>query len=554
MLIVLKEWCKNKGAFALLILATLMGTAHIAVQSILLLTIKSAVDDTHNIMPVLYVGIISLILGPLGSYLKQLAIQKNFRAMSLRWHEKLVSADFQLFTKNSCSKIFTVGEFLWSATSAMTDLLQIVNCITTVITAIVSMAYLEGTAVIPVLIVYVILAVIFKRISAAYNKVAQDIHAESKHRNQEMEDSIDGFAEIRAFGTQNQHNEKMLNSTNRMFDLKMRRAQISLSSNSLFEIIDLVGIIIVLLICFSKMNNGVITPATVMTLISLVTRLIDPVITVIDIVDTMSESTAKSHDFAEIMGYINSTKSGNLEIPAFESNIEISNLSFAYSPDSSLILKNINMSIKKGERVAIVGSSGNGKSTLAKLLLHFYEPGSGSISIDGVDIRDVTDKSFRRIVGAVQQENCIFPGSIWDNVRYGSDHALESEVVDACKKADIYDFIMSLPEKFDTEVGPRGLKLSGGQKQRIALARIFLKNPDVIVLDEATSALDNTTESSIQRAIDNMQGKTLITIAHRLSTIKDYDKIYVIDKNTVAECGTHDELIAAGGIYASMQK
>ena len=139
-------------------------------------------------------------------------------------------------------------------------------------------------------------------------------------------------------------------------------------------------------------------------------------------------------------------------------------------------------------------------------------------------------------------------------MRYGSEHALESEVIDACKKADIYDFIMSLPEKFDTEVGPRGLTLSGGQKQRIALARIFLKNPDVIVLDEATSALDNTTESSIQRAIDNMQGKTLITIAHRLSTIKDYDKIYVIDKNTVAECGTHDELIAAGGIYAKMQK
>ena len=554
MLIVLKEWCKNKGAFVLLILATLMGTAHIAIQSILLIAIKNAVDDTHDIMPVLYVGIASLVLGPIGSYLKQLAIQKNFRAMSLRWHDKLVSADFQLFTKNSCSKIFTVGEFLWSATNTMTSLLTIINCVVTLLSVIISMAYLEGMLIIPVMIVYIVLAVIFKKISAEYGKCAKDVHAESKKRNQEMEDSINGFAEIRAFGTQEEHNEKMLESTNRMFDLKMHRARISLSSMSLFEIVELIGVAVVLIICFGQMESGLMTPATVMTLISLVMRLIDPVITIVDIVDSISDSTAKSHDFAEIMGYINSTKSGDLDISAFENDIEISNLSFAYSPDSAMILKNINMTIKKGERVAIVGGSGNGKSTLAKLLLHFYEPGSGSISIDGVDIRDVTDKSFRKIVGAVQQENCIFPGSIWDNVRYGSEHALESEVVDACKKADIYDFIMSLPEKFDTEVGPKGLKLSGGQKQRIALARIFLKNPEIIVLDEATSALDNTTESSIQRAIDNMQGKTLITIAHRLSTIKDYDKIYVIDKNTVAECGTHDELIAAGGIYAKMQK
>ena len=166
----------------------------------------------------------------------------------------------------------------------------------------------------------------------------------------------------------------------------------------------------------------------------------------------------------------------------------------------------------------------------------------------------MTDESFRRLVGTVQQENNIFPGSIWSNITYGSSHTLESEVIEACKRARIYDFIIGLPERFDTEVGPRGLKLSGGQKQRIALARLFLKNPEIIILDEATSALDNETESAIQDAIDELQGKTIVTIAHRLSTIKDSDEIYVLNNNTIAEHGTHDELIAKGGLYAAMQK
>ncbi len=545
---------KNKSAFAILIVATILNTAHVAVQSVLLLTIRTAVDSTHDIMPVIMWGITSIVIGPLGTYLKQKAIQLNFKAMSLRWHSKLVGTDYRLFTKQSCSKIFTVGSFLWDVSGTMGDILLIVNCITTVISVVVSMAYISGAAVVPVIVIYLVMALIFKRISNAYARVSDDIHTESKRRNQEMEDSVNGFAEIRAFGTQKCHDNRMLELTNSIFGLKMKRIGITLSYNSLFEIVDWVAVIIVLFVCFSKMDSNSMTPATVMTLIGFVMKLTGPISTIINIMDSVSESTAKAADFAEIMSTKDTVKYGDINIDSFESCIDINNLSFAYSDDSAPILKNINMHIHKGERIAIVGSSGNGKSTLAKLLLHFYEPGSGSIAIDGVDIRNMTDKSFRSMVGAVQQENCIFPGSIMDNVKYGSTNALEADVIDACRKADIYDFIMSLPEKFDTQVGPRGLKLSGGQKQRIALARIFLKNPDIIVLDEATSALDNETESSIQQAIDNMKGKTLITIAHRLSTIRDYDKIYVIDHNTVAECGSHDELIAAGGIYARMQK
>ena len=228
------------------------------------------------------------------------------------------------------------------------------------------------------------------------------------------------------------------------------------------------------------------------------------------------------------------------------------NLSFEYEK-SSLILKNININIQKGQRIGIVGASGNGKSTLAKLLLHFYEATKGSILIDNIDIKDITDESFRKLVGSVQQENTIFPGSVLSNITYGSENAMENEIIKACKKAHIYDFIMSLPDKFNTELGPRGLELSGGQKQRIALARLFLKNPQIIILDEATSALDNGTETLIQDAINELdRNSTVITIAHRLSTIKDCDVIYVIDNHTIAESGNHDQLVAAKGIYYKM--
>jgi ABC-type multidrug transport system fused ATPase/permease subunit len=212
------------------------------------------------------------------------------------------------------------------------------------------------------------------------------------------------------------------------------------------------------------------------------------------------------------------------------------------------------MVIRKGERVGICGETGDGKSTLLKLLNRFYLPDSGHISIDHVNMDQITMSSYRKLVGSVQQENIVFPGSIRDNILFAVPNATEYELIEACKKAELYNFVSKLPEKFDTVVGPRGLTLSGGQKQRIALARLFLQDPEIILLDEATSALDNETETLIQDAIAKLEGKTIITVAHRLSTIKDCDCIYVMKGGRVAEFGTHEKLIERGGIYAAMNK
>lgn len=234
--------------------------------------------------------------------------------------------------------------------------------------------------------------------------------------------------------------------------------------------------------------------------------------------------------------------------------IELKGINFSYK-ESKEILNDFSLKIKQGENIAIVGPSGIGKSTISNIIPRFYEINSGKITIDGIDIKDIKIKSLRENIGTVPQEAFLFGGTIRDNIRYGKLHATEEEIVEAAKKANIYKFIDTLENKMDTEVGERGIKLSGGQKQRISIARIFLKNPKVLILDEATASLDNITEKLIQEALMNLsKDRTTITIAHRLSTIIHSDRIIVMDKNGIKESGTHEELLALEGDYSKLYK
>lgn len=236
-----------------------------------------------------------------------------------------------------------------------------------------------------------------------------------------------------------------------------------------------------------------------------------------------------------------------------EGDILFDQVVFHYNKENEAILKQLSLHIEKGTMVALVGPSGVGKSTIAQLIPRFYEIDQGHLYIDGVDVSDYELNSLRRNIGFVQQEVIIFWGSIRDNIKYGDLHATDEQIVDAAKQAGIHDFIISLPEGYDTEVGERGVKLSGGQKQRISLARIFLKNPSILILDEATSALDNITEAIIQENIEKLAAnRTVLVVAHRLSTIKNADTIVVLGENGVEECGTHDELLSESGKYAEL--
>ena len=234
--------------------------------------------------------------------------------------------------------------------------------------------------------------------------------------------------------------------------------------------------------------------------------------------------------------------------------ITVDKVSFAYGGDLD-VLHDVSLTIAPGETVAIVGPSGGGKSTLCQLIPRFYDVSSGSISIDGVDIRKITQRSLHENIGIVQQDVFLFADTIFENIRYGKPDATMEEVAEAAKKAEIYEDIQAMPDGFQTYVGERGALLSGGQKQRIAIARIFLKNPPILILDEATSALDSVTEAKIQRAFDALaQGRTTLIIAHRLSTIRSAHRIVSIADGVISECGTHEQLLEQGGIYAQLYK
>ena len=234
--------------------------------------------------------------------------------------------------------------------------------------------------------------------------------------------------------------------------------------------------------------------------------------------------------------------------------ISIENVCFTYD-DKTSVLDNINLEISEGETVAIVGPSGGGKSTLCQLIPRFYDVDAGCVKLDNVDVRNISKETLRKNIGIVQQDVFLFPGTVMENIRYGRPEAADEEVFEAARKAEIYDDIMNMPDKFDSYVGERGVLLSGGQKQRISIARIFLKNPPVLILDEATSALDTVTETRIQKAFDKLaEGRTTVIIAHRLSTIRGADRIILIDDGRIKEEGTHEQLMAAGGQYAQLYR
>ena len=296
--------------------------------------------------------------------------------------------------------------------------------------------------------------------------------------------------------------------------------------------------------------NGQITFGDYSTFIVSINLFISPITTLVQFVEQLEEGIAGFEKFEKVMNeQIEVDKDSAKDNKELNGDIEFKDVYFKY--DNKEVLNDISFKVKKGQTVALVGESGGGKTTICHLLPRFYTINSGSISIDNKNIDDITMECLRRNIGIVQQDVFLFSGTFKDNIAYGDLNASFEDIVTASKKANIYDYIMSLPNGFDTEIGERGVRLSGGQKQRLSIARVFLKNPPILLLDEATSALDNTTEIMIQEALDTLkQGRTTIVVAHRLSTIKNADNILVIEKGQVSESGDHDSLMKIdGGTY-----
>jgi len=366
---------------------------------------------------------------------------------------------------------------------------------------------------------------------------------------------ITGITVVKAFNMEKGESERFLNENNKFLKFILKRLKYRALSSPTMEFIG--GIAAATIIWYGgyQVIKGHSTPGTFFSFLTAIFMMYQPIKGLSKKNNQIQESIAAAERIYSVLAIEKEKDTGSAELKQFNDNIMFDSVWFQYNSAEDYVLKDINFTLPKGKRYAIVGKSGSGKSTIASLLPRFYDVTKGKISIDGADIRDFTLQSLRQNIALVTQETILFNDSIKNNISYGTKNISFEEIIEASKKANAYDFIMNLPEQFDTIIGEKGVRLSGGEKQRIAIARAILKNAPILILDEATASLDTKSEKEVQKALNNLMiGKTSIVIAHRLSTILDADKILVISDGKIIESGTHDELMEINGEYKKLYR
>ena len=433
---------------------------------------------------------------------------------------------------------------------------DLVISVLTIVGALVVMFTIEWRlALVVCIILPILLAVVILR-RRKMSAVSKQVKSRTAAINAEIESSLSGIRTAKAFANEEVEFGKFHNANERFKTSKREfHKEMGIFSGSLEFFMSILSVAVIAVGGALTIDNS-IEMVDLLTFTLYISTFTSPVRKLVNFAEMFANGFAGLSRFADLMRTEPDLQDAPdaVELQNVRGEISVEHVSFAYDEDLD-VLEDVSLRVKPGETVAVVGPSGGGKSTLCRLIPRFYDVSGGSICVDGLDVRQVTQESLHHAIGVVQQEVFLFADTIGNNIRYGKPDATMEEVVAAAKRAEIYDDIMAMPDGFDTYVGERGTLLSGGQKQRVSIARIFLKNPPILILDEATSALDSVTEAKIQSALDALAvGRTTLIIAHRLSTIRSASRIIAVADGKIVEEGSHDELMAKNGLYADLYR
>lgn len=424
---------------------------------------------------------------------------------------------------------------------------------------VVSFVILSGINIPLTLIIFVFVPIMFV-CCAKFNHYMRETFAKNRRQvgevNARVEDSLLGIRVVKSFTGEAREVEKFEEGNQDWLEIKKENYQFMGLFSVITRSFDGLMYLAVVLAGGLFMLRGVITPADFMVYLLYVTTLLATIRRIVEFTEQFQRGMTGIERFFEVMDVEPDIQSPEnaIKLPKLQGDIRFEHVCFAYADDpDTIILHDLNLTIQAGQSVALVGPSGGGKTTICNLIPRFYDVTQGRVTVDGYDVREAQLDSLRGQIGVVQQDVYLFAGTIYENIAYGREGATRDEVIEAAKNAGAHEFIMTTPKGYDTYVGERGVRLSGGQKQRISIARVFLKNPPILILDEATSALDNQSERLVQQSLERLaKGRTVLTIAHRLSTIRGADHIVVLTDDGVSEQGTHAQLLEKNGDYAAL--